>query len=820
MTHIVQFYEDEGSLYSFVGHFVGEGLRAGDRVLIVATEEHRTGLLGSLRDQGLELDRAADQLLMLDAQQMLSTIMQDGAPDVDRFDKNIGAAVQAGLRGGDRRLRVYGEMVALLCQDQNRDGARSLEQLWNELGRKYEFSLLCSYPSRHFFGEETRDAFDAICHEHDEIHPSLHADWKRRRELETAYRDAVVERERRERDLKDLEENAPIGMHWVGPDGTILWANDAELELLGYAREQYIGRNIAEFHADQAVLSDILGRLGRNEEIHDYEASLIARDGSIRHVAIDSNVLFEDGRFVHTRCFTRDITPRKRLEEANAFLLDASAVLNRSLDYATHLREIVALCVPRIADACSIDMLDADGGVEHAAAEPQSFRADTAVQQVLSTQEPLLTKTMMCVPLQNGGGTCGVLTLSVADRSYDATDFHVAEELGRRAGIALENARLYQLAQSANRTKDEFLATLSHELRTPLTAILGWSRMMLLGGFDAETTRTALETIERSARTQAAIIDDLLDLSKIVTGKLALNTELVDLSTVIDNAIHTVRLAADARNITLDRIGVSIRTVVFGDPTRLQQIVWNLLSNAIKFSEPGGHVTLRLDCDRGRARITVSDRGRGIPKSFLPHVFEAFRQADAASTRAHGGLGLGLAIVKYLVELHGGTVHASSAGEGQGATFTVTIPLASRRSDAKPLSKSDDVVDLTGMSILLVDDDADTREVVTAILRRCGARVDAAASVNGAFLLLQSAVPDVLVTDIAMPGEDGFSLLQRVQSSSDPARDVRVVALTAMAHSHAEQQLRSAGFHAWVQKPVDPVRFARVIAGLRRAAAM
>src|SRR5581483_7400819 len=185
--------------------------------------------------------------------------------------------------------------------------------------------------------------------------------------------------------------------------------------------------------------------------------------------------------------------------------------------------------------------------------------------------------------------------------------------------------------------------------------------MMLLGGFDAETTRTALETIERSARTQAAIIDDLLDLSKIVTGKLALNT-------------------------------------VFGDPTRLQQIVWNLLSNAIKFSEPGGHVTLRLDCDRGRARITVSDRGRGIPKSFLPHVFEAFRQADAASTRAHGGLGLGLAIVKYLVELHGGTVHASSAGEGQGATFTVTIPLASRRSDAKPLSKSDDVVDLTGMS--------------------------------------------------------------------------------------------------------------------------
>jgi signal transduction histidine kinase len=242
--------------------------------------------------------------------------------------------------------------------------------------------------------------------------------------------------------------------------------------------------------------------------------------------------------------------------------------------------------------------------------------------------------------------------------------------------VALENARLYRLAQEANRTKDEFLATLSHELRTPLTAVLGWARMLILGGLDDETRKVALDTIERSARAQATLIDDLLDLSRIVTGKLTLQNELVDLISVIANAVQTQRLAADSKGIAIEVKAAGERAVVNGDPTRLQQIVWNLLSNAIKFSETGANVIIELDRDDDDARIIVRDEGRGITPEFLPHVFEPFRQADGASTRRHGGLGLGLAVVKYLTELHGGSVTAVSGGTGEGATFTITLPLA------------------------------------------------------------------------------------------------------------------------------------------------
>lgn len=233
-----------------------------------------------------------------------------------------------------------------------------------------------------------------------------------------------------------------------------------------------------------------------------------------------------------------------------------------------------------------------------------------------------------------------------------------------------------RLQQEASRMKDQFLATLSHELRTPLTAILGWSRMLTLGGLDADTMRTACGTIERAARTQAALIDDLLDLSKVVTGKLALRNEPVELTTVIESALETLRLAADTKAIRLDVTPMTDRAVVTGDPTRMQQIIWNLLSNAIKFSDAGGSVLVALERHNDTARIIVRDQGRGIAPAFLPYVFDPFRQADGAITREHGGLGLGLAIVKYLAELHGGSVTATSAGEGHGSTFAVTLPLA------------------------------------------------------------------------------------------------------------------------------------------------
>src|SRR6185436_9766241 len=284
--------------------------------------------------------------------------------------------------------------------------------------------------------------------------------------------------------------------------------------------------------------------------------------------------------------------------------------------------------------------------------------------------------------------------------------------------------------------------------------------------------------IERSARTQATLIDDLLDLSRVVTGKLTLQTELVDLTSIIASAVATQRLAAEAKGIAVNVRTGDERAVVMGDPTRLQQIVWNLLSNAIKFSDTGAVVTIELERDVDRARILVRDDGRGISPEFLPHVFEPFRQADGASTRRHGGLGLGLAIVKYLTELHGGTVSASSRGDGRGATFMIALPLALRRSVEADAPVRDEIVDLRGTSVMLVDDDAPTRDLVVAMLRRCGADVCAADSVLAAREMLSVRTPHVIVTDIAMPGHDGFALLEHVRSRADA---IPVVALTASA---------------------------------------
>jgi signal transduction histidine kinase/ActR/RegA family two-component response regulator len=492
------------------------------------------------------------------------------------------------------------------------------------------------------------------------------------------------------------------------------------------------------------------------------------------------------------------LAERRREEQRREFLLDATMLLNRSLDYEARLGEVADLAVPRLADWCAVDVPDTDGGLRRVAEAP-------CPRELGRGEQPLV------LPMKVGDRMVGTLTLFRDDGDYDV---ELAAELARRAAVALDNALLYRLAQHANRTKDEFLATLSHELRTPLTAILGWARLITIGGLDAETMRTAVETIERSAQTQATIIDDLLDLSRVVTGKLTLQSELVDVGAVAGNAVQTLRLAAEAKGIHLDVSIPAGRTIVTGDSTRLQQIAWNLLSNAIKFSETGGSVSLSLQRGRDHARVVVSDNGRGIAPEFLPHVFEAFRQADGASTRLYGGLGLGLAIVKYLTELHGGTVTAVSGGIGRGAAFTVSLPLALRRSAAVP-AVEDTAPELHNLSVLVVEDDADTRKLVAAMLRLRGADVTTVASAEEARAALRHALPDVIVTDIAMPEQDGFALLRSLRDGDEAVRRIPAVAVTAFGDAKMEAQLREAGFNAYVRKPIDPLQFVRVICEVR-----
>jgi PAS domain S-box-containing protein len=406
-------------------------------------------------------------------------------------------------------------------------------------------------------------------------------------------------------------------------------------------------------------------------------------------------------------------------------------------------------------------------------------------------------------------------------------------EIAERKRVEQERARLLArerearaAAEAASRLKDEFLASVSHELRTPLTAILGWSEMLRSGTLDAAVAKRALLNIERNAKAQAHLVNDLLDASRIVAGKLYLNPLPVELIGVVESAVDTVRPAVEAKQLRLKMVLEPWVSPFTGDPDRLKQIVWNLLSNAIKFTPAGGRIEVRLERLGDKALITVSDSGQGISPEFLPHVFDRFLQADGSTKRMYGGLGLGLAIVKHLVELHGGAVNAFSGGKDRGAEFTVILPLASSRKEPQPIQPINTAASpvapypqprtgpLTGVRLLLVDDEADARDVLSAMLRQAGAEVRAAVSAAEAIGLLRWWRPDVLISDIGMPEEDGYSLLQRVRLlPPDQGGMVPAVALTAYAGGQDRQRALEAGFQAHMAKPVEALALVSLVAG-------
>lgn len=394
-------------------------------------------------------------------------------------------------------------------------------------------------------------------------------------------------------------------------------------------------------------------------------------------------------------------------------------------------------------------------------------------------------------------------------------------ELLRREQAAREQA------EAASRMKDEFLAIVSHELRSPLNAMLGWARLLRTRKFDEATRDRALETIERNAALQKQLIEDLLDISSIIRGKLRLNIRPVQLVNPIEAAIDTVRLAAEAKAIRIESVLDPTTGAVSGDSDRLQQVVWNLLSNAIKFTPSGGCVKVRLDELDSYAQFQVSDTGCGIDVEFLPYVFDRFRQADGSMTRSYTGLGLGLAIVRQLVELHGGTVQAESLGEGQGATFTVKLPLlkgsreqgvGSRGEESYaplPLYTSAPLPMLDGLRVLVVDDEADTRQFISTVLEECNAGVTTAASVAQAMEAIAQVKPDVVVSDIGMPDEDGYALISKLRAlEAEQGWRIPAVALTAYARLEDRQRALSAGFQMHVAKPIEPAELAAVVAKL------
>jgi PAS domain S-box-containing protein len=548
----------------------------------------------------------------------------------------------------------------------------------------------------------------------------------------------------------------------------------------------------------------------------------------------------------------RDASDEKRESARRAFLANATQQLAEAADYKDALAKIAQLAVPRLADWVGIDIIDADGRPQQVAVAhvdpakvqlarelarryPPDPNSPSGAPNVIRTGKselyPEISKAMLeraavdanhlhmiraldlrsalIVPLPGNRGPFGALTLVYAesDRRYTQTDLDFAEDLARRAALLIERRRLEEEAETANRMKDEFLATVSHELRTPLQAILGYGSMLKRG--IARDTEKAIDAIVRNADAQARLIEDILDVSRITSGKLRLTFARIDLASAVLAALDSIRPTAQARRLRIVEDLPADLGTIHGDFDRIQQIIWNLLSNAVKFTNPDGTIEVIGRRIGSTIQITVRDTGKGIPREHLATIFERFRQLDSSTTRQRGGLGLGLAIVRYLAEAHGGTIKAESEGPGHGASFTVALPASIPAVDEThptgPLTPLPTARPLRGIRILIVDDDDDARELIADVLLEAGADVTKASSAAQAYALLQTNPPHILISDIGMPDEDGYSLLRRVRAlPPQKGGDVPAIALTAYARPEDVRAAADAGFQLHIVKPVKP----------------
>jgi PAS domain S-box-containing protein len=681
---------------------------------------------------------------------------------------------------------------------------------------------------------------------------------------------------RSEGELNDFFENAAIGLHWVGADGTVLRVNQAELDLLGYTREEYLGHHIAEFHADQEVIDSILARLQAGEVLRDCEARLRCKDGGIKHVRISSSVYREGGKFIHTRCFTLDVTERKRSENRLALQYAVTTILGQSLELAETAEKVLRA-------ACeSLDWVA--GALWKVDPQSKTMRC-VSICHVTTQQTPEFDRLTQSLALQKGIGLPGriwelrqpvwinnvsaddnfprasvaareglrgafgfpillrnevwgvIEFLSTQAREPDEELLKLVSGIGVQMGqftqqkqAEIELAELFKReraaradAEKANRLKDEFLATLSHELRTPLNAVIGWSRMLGSGRLDREGAKHAQEVIERNAWAQKQIIEDILDVSRVITGKLQLNLSPVDPVNMIDAALDAVRPAMEAKEIQIETVLEAGLKMVSGDADRLQQVVWNILSNAAKFTPNGGRVEISVSQTTTHLQIQVKDTGPGIEPEFLPYVFERFRQADGSTTRKHGGLGLGLAIVRHLVELHGGTIGAENRDDRSGAIFTIRLPLPSGELHSETLAGADSAfreqrseqANLEGLQILIVDDETDALDLISVELVQHGAKVKAVTNAEAALETLAENQFDILISDIGMPNMDGYDLIRRIRKQ-ETGTDKRLpaVALTAYARIQDRMQAILAGFSTHIAKPVDATELVTIVASL------
>lgn len=620
-------------------------------------------------------------------------------------------------------------------------------------------------------------------------------------------------------------------------DGVITSWNHAAERMFGYAPAEAIGRNITliippdRLEEETRVLASI--RAGRRVE--HFETIRVTKDG--RQVAVSltvSPVKDSSGRIIGASKVARDVSERRRGEIAQARLaaiIESSedAIISKTLDgvitswngaaervfgwtAAEAIGQHITLIIPE-------EYREEERGVLARLRRGDRIDHFETVRQRKDGQ--LLDVSITVSPIRDGRGT--IVGASKVARDISAQ--RILEQ-ARQALLEREQAARTE-AEDLNRSKDQFLATLSHELRTPLNAIYGWARMLEGGGLDPAAMRNATQAILRNSTIQVQLIEDLFDVSRVITGNMRLDVRPMNVFAPLEAALDTVRPAAAAKGIRLDTALDPRATPIMGDPGRIQQVVWNLLVNAVKFTPKGGRVELRLRRVNSHIQIMVSDTGEGIAPDQVAHLFERFRQADTGPTRRHTGLGIGLSLVKHLVELHGGTVSGMSAGLGQGSTFTVQLPVSvvqvqpPSRPRPEPRSAEDpDIgsvkpVSLRDVHVLVVDDDEESRELASLVLTNAGAETRTAPSAREAMALLEEWPPDVLVSDLEMPEEDGFSLLRRARRAS-LLRNRKLPALALTAYGRSEDRVRvlAAGFNLHLAKPADPTELVLAVASL------
>ena len=652
--------------------------------------------------------------------------------------------------------------------------------------------------------------------------------------------------------------------------------NPAAERMFGYSEKEVLGKSIRILIPDHLQDEEdvVLSKIRAGEKVEHYETVRRRKDGKLISVSLTVSPIRDDaGKIVGASKIARDISDRvameaaavefaantQKLSEVGAIVastLDRETVVQKVTDTATDLThaEFGAFFYNVQDDGNDAYMLYAlSGAPKEAFADfphpratgifAPTFKGEGVVRLDDVTKDPrfgknppfngmppghLPVRSYLAVPVKGMSGKVLGGLFFAHSQTGQFTEQHerLAVGVASWASVALENARLYTEAQEANRVKDDFLAVLSHELRTPLNAIVGYSKMMRGNMLPPDQVTRAIDVLERNARWLTQIVDDVLDVSRIVSGKIRLDVQSVDLAAIVDNAIGTVQPAADAKGVRLQSLIDPRIAPVSGDPDRLQQVVWNLMSNAVKFTPKGGRVQVRLERVNSHIEIVVSDTGMGIAKEFLPHVFDRFRQADSGSTRRSGGLGLGLSIVRHLVEMHGGRVHAASAGQDQGATFTVRLPmmivqpiesfkrehpLTERRHQLEKLG------DLTSVRVMAVDDEPDALRLLKDVLEAAGAEVATATSAADALDAIATFEPDVLVADIGMPDVDGYELIKQLRASgNERMRDIPAAALTAFARSEDRTRALQSGFEMHLAKPIDPGELVASVATLVR----